>query len=215
MAIAAVSRIKSEVNKPMSNNDNSSENNIQSKPESNVILATKQWLEEVIIGLNFCPFAKKEFVNNTIFYHESKADQVKVALHELIEQCRYLQAHDELETTLIVYTDGFRSFERYLDLVDYGNDILVDSGFEGTFQLASMHPEYCFDGEDFDDASNFTNRSPFPIIHIIREASMARVLSVYSEPEKIPENNITLANQKGSDYFQQLLKSIHENHLTR
>jgi len=199
----------------MNNNGNSSENKVQSNAESNVILATKQWLEEVIIGLNFCPFAKKEFVNDTICYHESKIDQIKTALVELIEQCRYLQAHDEIETTLIVYTDGFRSFDRYLDLVEYGNDLLVDSGFEGVFQLASMHPEYCFDGEDFDDASNFTNRSPFPIIHIIREASMARVLSVYNKPEKIPENNIAVAHQKGSDYFQQLLKSIHENHLTR
>jgi len=186
-----------------------SENITQYSSGSGVVLATKQWLTEVIIGLNFCPFAKKEFVNNTIYYHESKAEQVKSALHELIEQCRYLQAHDELETTLIVYSDGFRRFERYLDLVDYANDLLVDSGFEGIFQLASMHPEYCFDGEDYDDASNFTNRSPYPIIHIIREASMARVLAVYNEPEQIPENNIALAKEKGTNYFQQLLKRIH------
>ena len=189
-----------------------SENITQYSSESGVVLATKQWLTEVIIGLNFCPFAKKEFVNNTIYYHESNAEQVKSALHELIEQCRYLQAHDELETTLIVYSDGFRGFDRYLDLVDYSNDLLVDSGFEGVFQLASMHPEYCFDGEDYDDASNFTNRSPYPIIHIIREASMARVLSVYNEPEKIPENNIILANKKGTNFFQQVLTNIHHKY---
>jgi len=176
------------------------------------VSATKQWLEEVIIGLNFCPFAKKEFVNNTIHYHSSSANQVKVALHELIEQCRYLQMHDKLETTLIIYNEGFRSFDRYLDLVDYGNDLLVDSGFEGIFQLASMHPEYCFEGEDYDDSSNYTNRSPYPIIHIIREVSMARVLSVYNEPEKIPENNIVLANEKGANFFQEILKRIHLNH---
>jgi len=180
--------------------------------ETKPVLATKQWLEEVIIDLNFCPFAKKEFVNNTICYHESTAEQVKAALHELIEQCRYLQNHDELETTLIIYGEGFRSFERYLDLVDYGNDLIVDSGFEGVFQLASMHPEYCFEGEDYDDASNFTNRSPYPIIHIIREASMARVLSVYNEPEKIPENNIILANEKGANFFKATLNSIHKKH---
>jgi len=180
--------------------------------ESSVVSATKSWLEEVIIGFNFCPFAKKEFVNNTICYAESNQDQVKLALHELIEQCRYLQAHPDIETTLIIYSNGFRSFERYLDLVDYGNDLLVDSGFEGVFQLASMHPEYCFDGEDYDDASNFTNRSPYPIIHIIREASMARVLSIYNEPEKIPEDNIVLANEKGSHYFQQVLTKIYRQH---
>jgi len=179
---------------------------------SPTVAATKAWLSDIIIGLNFCPFAKKEFVNNTICYHESNAEQVKVALHELIEQCRYLQTHPELETTLIIYNNGFRSFERYLDLVDYANDLIVDSGFEGIFQLASMHPEYCFDGEDYDDASNFTNRSPFPIIHIIREASMARVLAVYNEPEKIPENNIALANEKGADYFTTILASIRNRH---
>ena len=166
--------------------------------EANEVLATKAWLDEIIIGLNICPFAKKEFVNNTIHYYLSKTEQVKTALHEFIEQCQYLQAHDELETTLIVYDSGFRTFERYLDLVDYANDLLVDSGFEGVFQIASMHPEYCFDGEDYDDASNFTNRSPYPMLHIIREESMSRVLSVYNEPEKIPENNIKLAHEKGS-----------------
>ncbi len=183
-----------------------------SNSENSVVLATKQWLDEIIIGLNFCPFAKKEFVNNTINYHLSSKEQAKSALAELIEQCLYLQQHDELETTLVIYQDGFRSFERYLDLVDYANDLLIDSGFEGVFQLASMHPEYCFADVDYDDASNFTNRSPYPIIHIIREASMARVLSVYKNPEQIPEDNIALAEKKGSNFFQEVLHRIHQEH---
>jgi hypothetical protein len=180
--------------------------------EASEVLATKEWLNDIVIGLNICPFAKKEFVNNTIHYHLSKTEQVKTALHEFIEQCQYLQNHAELETTLIIYGNGFRGFDRYLDLVDYANDLLVDSGFEGVFQIASMHPEYCFDGEDYDDASNFTNRSPYPIIHIIRETSMSRVLSVYNEPEKIPENNIKLTQEKGANFFQQVLTRIHKNH---
>jgi hypothetical protein len=174
--------------------------------------ATKQWLDEIIIGLNFCPFAKKEFVNNTICYYPSEAEQVKPALQTLIEQCHYLQAHDEIETTLIIFTEGFRGFDRYLDLVDYANDLLIDSGFEGVFQLATMHPEYCFADDDFDDASNFTNRSPYPMLHIIREASMARVLAVYKNPEQIPENNMVLADKKGSAYFQEALARIHQAH---
>ena len=182
--------------------------------ESHAVLATKQWLQEIVIDLNFCPFAKKEFVNNTICYHETETEQVKAALHELIEQCRYLQAHDELETTLIIYNRGFRSFERYLDLVDYGNELLVDSGFEGIFQLASMHPEYCFADEDYDNASNFTNRSPFPIIHIIREASMAKVLAVYTNPQQIPEHNIELADKKGANFFKQALTRIQQQSIT-
>lgn len=186
---------------------------LQKQPQTSpVITATKQWLDEIIIGLNFCPFAKKEFVNNTIHYHLSNESQVKSALHEFVEQCRYLQAHEALETTLLIYGDGFRSFDRYLDLVDYANDLLIESGFEGIFQLASMHPEYCFADDDYDDASNFTNRSPYPLIHIIREASMEKVLKVYKDPEQIPENNINLAEQKGSSFFQAVLKRIHHNH---
>jgi len=180
--------------------------------EESEVLATKEWLNDIVIGLNICPFAKKEFVNNTIHYHLSKTEQVKTALHEFIEQCQYLQSHDELETTLIIYGSGFRGFDRYLDLVDYANDLLVNSGFEGIFQVASMHPEYCFDGEDYDDASNFTNRSPYPIIHIIRETSMSRVLSVYNEPEKIPENNIKLTQKKGTNFFKEVLTRIHKKH---
>jgi len=179
---------------------------------TNEVLATKAWLDEIVIGLNICPFAKKEFVNNTIHYHSSKTEQVKTALHEFIEQCRYLQNHDELETSLIIYANGFRGFDRYLDLVEYANDLLVDSGFEGIFQIASMHPEYCFDGEDYDDASNYTNRSPYPIIHIIRETSMSRVLSVYNEPEKIPKNNIKLTQKKGTNFFKEVLTRIHKKH---
>ena len=179
---------------------------------SNVVLATKQWLDEVVIGLNFCPFAKKEFVNNTIYYHESILEQVKPALLELIMQCRYLQANTEIETTLIIYRDGFRGFDRYLDLVDYGNELLASSGFEGVFQLATMHPEYCFDGEDYNDSSHYTNRSPYPIIHLIREESMARVLAVYNKPEKISHNNIALAHEKGTHFFQQILERIHQKH---
>ncbi|MCJ8294539.1 MAG: DUF1415 domain-containing protein [Colwellia sp.] len=185
---------------------------VLAEQESAEVSATKQWLDEIIIGLNFCPFAKKEFVNNTIFYHQSALEQVKPTLKELLAQCHYLQQHDEIETTLIIYSDGFRSFSRYLDLVDYANDLLIDSGFEGVFQLATMHPEYCFADDDFDAASNFTNRSPYPMLHIIREASMAKVLKVYKEPEKIPENNMALAEQKGSDFFQTVLTRIHQNH---
>ena len=174
------------------------------------VQATQQWVEEIIIGLNFCPFAKKEFVNNTIHYHRSALDQIKPALHEFIVQCQYLQVHDEIETTLIVFAEGFRHFDRYLDLVDYANDLLIDSGFEGVFQLATMHPEYCFAGDDIDSATNFTNRSPYPMLHIIREKSMEKVLSVYKDPEKIPEINIGVASQKGSQYFRDILTNIHQ-----
>jgi hypothetical protein len=172
------------------------------------ILKTQQWLDEIIIGLNFCPFAKKEFVNNTIHYEVSSASKVKVALELLALQCEKLVNSPEIETSLIIFDGGFRVFERYLDLVEYANELIVELGYEGVFQLASFHPEYCFEGEDYDDAANYTNRSPLPTLHIIREDSMAKVLNFYKNPEEIPENNIALAQKKGANYFQQILNGI-------
>lgn len=173
---------------------------------------TKSWLEQIIIGLNFCPFAKKEFVNQTIDYYCSEGTQIKGLVKEIVARCEHLEKHDEIETSLVVLTDGFRSFDRYLDLIEQAEDALIEHGFEGVFQLATMHPEYCFADDDYDDAANFTNRSPYPMVHIIREASLARVLSVYKNPEQIPEDNIELARAKGSQYFQQILKGISATH---
>jgi hypothetical protein len=176
------------------------------------ILKTQQWLEEIIIGLNFCPFAKKEFVNNTIHYQLCAAKKISAALEALAKQFEKLEQQPEVETTLLIFTDGFKSFESYLDLLDYANDLLIELGYEGIFQLASFHPDYYFEGEGFDAASNYTNRSPLPTIHLIREASMEKVLSVYKNPEQIPENNITLADAKGADFFKLALQRIHQLH---
>lgn len=178
------------------------------EPSHPAILQTQQWLEKIIVGLNFCPFAKKELVNESIHYYVSPQSQLKLALADFANQCHYLHEHPEIETSLVIFSEGFKLFERYLDLVDYANEFLIDLGFEGTFQIASFHPDYYFEGEAFDDASNYTNRSPLPTLHLIREASMEKVLNVYKEPEKIPDNNITLAREKGSEFFDQILKQI-------
>ena len=179
------------------------------EPIHPAIVKTQQWLKEIIVGLNFCPFAKKEMVNETIHYHVCEQTQLKPALEDFASQCTYLAEHAEVETSLILYNAGFTRFENYLDLLDYANELLIDLGFEGIFQIASFHPDYYFDGEPFDDPSNYTNRSPLPTLHLIREASMEKVLSVYKDPEKIPENNIAVARVKGSDFFERILKNIH------
>ena len=176
--------------------------------EHHVVTETKTWVEEIIVGLNFCPFAKKEMINNTIYYYQSAQDNIPTALLEIIEQCHFLRNSSKIETSLIIYAQGFKNFNQYLDLVDYANNLLREEGFEGEFQLASFHPEYCFADTSFDDAANFTNRSPFPMLHVIREKSMSKVLSSYKNPDQIPDNNITLARAKGKDYFLQALAKI-------
>jgi hypothetical protein len=176
------------------------------------VLKTQQWLKEIIIGLNFCPFAKKEFVNNTIHYQLCEAKKITLALEELTKQFEKLVLEPNVETTLLIFNEGFKGFENYLDLLDHANDLLLALGYEGVFQLASFHPDYYFEGEPFNAASNYTNRSPLPTIHLIREASMEKVLSVYKNPENIPDNNIVLAEKKGAHYFQTILQRIAKFH---
>ncbi|SEL46826.1 hypothetical protein SAMN05216262_11197 [Colwellia chukchiensis] len=176
------------------------------------ITETKLWLEQVIIELNFCPFAKKEFVNQTIHYHVSAAEQLKPALVELLSQCHYLHQHPNIETSLLIYGQGFRDFNRFLDFVDAANALIDTEGYAGVFQIATFHPDYCFADANYDDASNYTNRAPYPTLHLLREQSLTRVLKVYKNPETIPETNIALANEKGAEYFKALLKNIKGNH---
>ena len=178
------------------------------KNESLEIRQTRAWIEQVIVGLNFCPFAKKEMVNNTIRYHLSHQKKLKTALTELFDEVFLLLNTPNIETSLVIYSDGFKSFEQYLELVDYANDLLIDSEYEGVFQFATFHPDYYFDGADFNDAENYTNRSPYPTIHILREASLTRVLSTFKHPENIPTNNIELAREKGHYFFETLLNNI-------
>ncbi len=179
--------------------------------EKNEIIQTRAWIQQIIVDLNFCPFAKKEMVNNTIHYYLSHHKKLKLALTELFDEVQVLKNTPEIETSLVIYSDGFKSFEQYLELVDYANDLLIDSEFDGEFQFATFHPDYYFDGADFDDAENYTNRSPFPTIHILREASLTRVLSTYKEPENIPTNNIEFAQAKGNAFFENILQQIKMN----
>jgi uncharacterized protein len=170
-----------------------------------IISQTKKWILDVVIGCNFCPFAQKEFKNDTIKYvideTEKQADQMASLLNEL----HFLQLNESTETTLIIYPTQYQSFEKFLKLIDDANDFVEENGFYGVFQLATFHPNYCFEGEHPDDASNFTNRSIYPMLHILRESSILKVaLKQEAYLESIPTRNITYALAKGSAYMQML-----------
>lgn len=190
------------MNKPLLSNIAANEADYQS------VQKMRDWVSQVIVGLNFCPFAKKELVNNSIYYYVTSQKKIKNAVMEFEQQCQYLYSHPEIETSLLIFEQGFYDFQCYLELVDYCNDSLINNDFEGVFQIASFHPQYCFEGEDFDDAANFTNRSPCPTLHLIREKSMEKVLTVYKNPENIPEDNIKLAREKGHKFFENILKNL-------
>jgi hypothetical protein len=167
----------------------------------------QQWVLQVIVGLNFCPFAKSVVVNDSVCYQVVNEREMAACLMALSDEMKRLITNDTVETTLMIFPIGFESFEGYLDLVDIANALLIDEGHEGTFQLASFHPDYCFDGQPYDDAANYTNRSPYPILHIIREESLEKALASVLNPEDIPNRNIELAREKGLVKMQALLHS--------
>lgn len=171
------------------------------------ISQTREWVSSVIVKYNFCPFARKEVENNCIHYIVSNANTIDDAVMDMLEQCIELDRESERETTLIMFDNGFSDFEDFLDLVDLANALLVAQGFEGKYQIANFHPDYVFADSDETDPANYTNRAPFPTLHLIREASMSEALENYDEPESIPEHNINLARRKGIDFWQQLLES--------
>lgn len=175
-------------------------------PTDNIIASVRYWLSQTVIGYNFCPFARREFVKNTIDYQVSSSNSIEPVLYDLVDELKKLDEKSSVETSLIILPQGFESFDDYLDLVDYCNQLLERLEYTGTYQIATFHPDYCFDGLDKDDPANYTNRSPYPILHILREASLDRALDNYDDPESIPENNIQLAREKGVTIFKDTLK---------
>ncbi len=176
--------------------------------EENVINQCKLWLEKIIIDLNFCPFAKKEFVNDTIAYAVDGSADIEEALQALLVQCQRLDDEPAIATTLMIFSEGFQTFDQFLDLIDIAQPFIFSQGYEGTYQIATFHPHYQFGGVAKDDVTNFTNRSPFPILHLIREDDMARAVNAHPDPEGIPERNMDVAREKGQAFFQSFLHQL-------
>ncbi|WP_067868028.1 DUF1415 domain-containing protein [Neptuniibacter marinus] len=177
--------------------------NIQkfSFPAEEAATLTQQWVESIVVGLNLCPFAAPEVRKRAIRFSVSHATELDVAIQDFLNELQHIQncKESELSTSLISFTETAIDFYSFLDLLDMCQDALEDAGLDGVFQLASFHPQYCFAGVDADHISNWTNRAPFPTIHIIREGQMSRVLMHYKTPEEIPERNIALMETLGRE----------------
>lgn len=178
-----------------------------------IIEQTQCWLSSFIIKHNICPFAKREFDKDSIHYEVVISDKLENQLQELIYSCEQLDRESDLETdtaletSLLILPNGLSNFDDYLDFLDLANELMHQQGYEGVYQLASFHPDYCFDDVDANDASNYTNRSPYPMVHLIREASLEKVLSHYPNPEDIPTRNIEYTREMGQQSLQLLLQT--------
>lgn len=164
-----------------------------------IIAATRQWIEKAVIGLNLCPFAKAVYVRKQIRYVVSTATDADALLAELQGELHHLQDSDpqQVDTTVLILADMLEDFLDYNDFLDAA-DALVDAcGLRGEIQIASFHPDYQFADSLPDDIENYTNRSPYPILHLLRESSIDRAVEAYPEAERIFERNMETLRQLG------------------
>lgn len=177
-----------------------------------IIHATQTWLRSFIINFNICPFARREHERNSIRYQVVDSKNLEKTLNMLIQECEQLDADAETETTLLILATGWDDFNDYLDLLAIAEQLLIEQGYEGIYQLASFHPAYRFE-TDFagdEDPANYTNRSPYPMLHIIRETSIDRALAHYPDPNNIPARNIKLTRELGLEKLRSLLVNCYE-----
>ncbi len=167
----------------------------QETPNTDINAITQQvdqWLNDVVIGLNLCPFAAKPQRNKQIKIFVSEAIQEEALLEDILLQLIELSTTEpeKLETTLVVVPNMLQDFWDYNFCIDWVEGLIKQQDWEGMFQVATFHPDYCFGGAAPEDDENLTNRSPYPIFHLIREESMEKVLKHYPDPESIPDTNI-------------------------
>jgi len=178
-------------------------------PDQHVKAATLTWLKSVIIEHSICPFAKRELERGSIYFSVDRDTEIEQCLLNLILECDRLDTESGIETTLLIYADALAEFNDYLDFVEIAESLLIEQGYEGTYQLASFHPDYCFQGSNSDDAANYTNRSPYPMLHLLRETSLDRAVANYPDPENIPQHNIELTRKLGLAKMQALLAACY------
>ena len=167
--------------------------------DEEVIVKTKHWLEAAVIGLNLCPFAKAVYVKNQVRLVVSKARHADDLLEELDRELDLLVATpaSEIDTTLLIHPTLFEDFLDFNDFLEVAEGVVDEHGLEGVVQLASFHPQFQFDGTEPDDISNYTNRAPFAILHLLREESVERVVEAFPQAEAIFEQNISTLRKLG------------------
>lgn len=174
---------------------------------TSIISSVKKWLEHTVIGLQLCPFAKSVLDADKIQYTVSDTEDTEALLLELHEEFKRLDDTPEIETTLVVVhrqLEDFDSFNQVLDIVD---DMLVQYGWSGVFQVASFHPQYQFADTHIDDRENWTNRAPYPIFHILRESSLELAIEHFPDIDDLPQANIDKMNALSAEVFEQVLQS--------
>ena len=175
--------------------------------DEKTVRPVRQWVETMVVGMNLCPFAKRELVKNKVRFVTTTSTTEEQLLIALQAELELLNTDPLVETTLLIHANVLLDFHDYNGFLGYADSLLVEMGLEGIYQIASFHPHYQFDGTNPDDAENYTNRSPYPMLHLIREASLERAIADYPAVDQIPVRNVALMNELGQEKLQELLRS--------
>lgn len=171
---------------------------------------TQSWLKTIVIDYGLCPFAKHELERGAIYFTVANDTDLEGCLLKLMQECDRLDTNPDIETTLLIFPDNFKVFDDYLDFLGLAEALLIEQDYEGIYQLASFHPDYCFAGSKQDDPSNYTNRSPYPMLHLLRESSIEQAVTHYPDAENIPQRNIDLTRKLGLAKMQALLAACYK-----
>ncbi len=172
---------------------------------ASIISLVKNWLKHTVIGLQLCPFAKSVFDADKIRYTVSDAEDTEALMLKLHEEFKLLDDRPEIETTLVIVHRQLSDFESFNQTLDTIDDMLEQYGWSGVFQVASFHPQYQFADTQIDDRENWTNRSPYPIFHILRESSLELAIENFPTIDDLPQENIKTMNALSTQVFTQVL----------
>jgi len=167
----------------------------------------RKWVGTFIVDLNICPFAKKELVKKRVRFAVTEAATEESLLMALESELELLNTDPAIETTLLIHPQVLKDFGDFNQFLDLADGLLVQMDLEDIYQIASFHPDYQFAGTDPGDAENYTNRSPYPVLHLLREDSLDQVLSDAQDADQIPMRNIELMSALGKDRLQALLQA--------
>lgn len=175
--------------------------------DDNIAGSVQQWVESFVVDMNLCPFAKRELVKNRVRFAVTEALDEEQLLTSLQAELELLDRDSSVETTLLIHSKVLQDFYEYNQFLDSADRLLVQMKLAGVYQIASFHPNYQFGGTEADDVENYTNRSPYPILHLIREESLARAIAGYPDVDRIPARNIELMNSMGQGKLDKLMQA--------
>lgn len=181
--------------------------NLTTTSNHNIIRSTQKWVESIVVDLNLCPFARKVLIDNRVRFTVTGAVTEAQLLDELQVELDLLGHEPSIETTLLIHPRVLQDFDAYNQFLESADRLLEILQLEGVYQVASFHPDYRFAGTAGDDVENFTNRAPYPVLHLIREDSLERALADFPDADQTPARNIALMKTLGREKLTALMQA--------